>query len=92
MKKWSLDEAISMTESFSRDSEKDPQYRSDFSQLAGWLKELRDLRAGGARGTAEWLPTQSDPRKGRCSRCRGRSFRSFKYCPDCGRLMIKSRV
>lgn len=37
--------------------------------------------------TAVWLPTGSDPRKGRCSNCRGRSFRSFKYCPDCGALM-----
>lgn len=42
--------------------------------------------------TAEWLPTGSDPRKGRCSNCRGRSFRSFRHCPDCGALMVKGRT
>ncbi len=41
---------------------------------------------------AEWLPTKSDPRKGRCSACRGRSFRTFKYCPDCGARMTRGRI
>lgn len=41
---------------------------------------------------AEWLPTGTDPRKGRCSHCRGRSFRTFRHCPDCGALMIKGRI
>lgn len=86
-----LDNVIECMEAYASDPERPKQVRDDFALTAKWLRELRDLRAGGARGTAEWLPTGTDPRKGRCSKCRGRSFRSFKYCPDCGRLMIRGR-
>lgn len=70
----------------------DPEARGDFAQVAEWLTELKRRRATTPRITSEWLPTGSDPRKGRCKNCRGRSFRSFKFCPDCGALMIKGRA
>lgn len=69
-----------------------PEARGDFAQVAEWLQELKQLRSVPRQATSEWLPTGNDPRKGRCKRCRGRSFRTFKYCPDCGALMIKGRI
>ena len=42
--------------------------------------------------TAEWMPTKSDPRKGRCSACRCRAFRTYRYCPDCGARMTRGRI
>lgn len=86
-----LDFYITNMRAIAADLEKDPQTREDFDRVAKWLEELKGRRERGEPGVSEWLPTGKDPRKGRCKHCRGRSFRSFKYCPDCGCLMIKGR-
>ena len=42
--------------------------------------------------TAEWVPTGDDPRKGRCTNCRCKSFRSYRHCPDCGARIVRGRI
>lgn len=84
-----LKTVIELSRSIAADQERDPETREDFRVLSVWLQELKDRRDRGEPGVSRWLPTGNDPRKGRCAKCRCRSFRSYRYCPDCGRKMIQ---
>ena len=56
----------------------------EHEQLAGWLKELKDLKE---KSLGEWINVNGDGSLWKCSICGEQSCCRGKYCPDCGLKM-----